>query len=208
MVTHFAATTAFRRRALLALMMLAFSSTIGRAQGASAVPVQSLNDGLLAVMHQGKATPFADRMNTLTPIVEKSFDLKQILRNSIGPRFASIPAAKQADLLDAFTAFTVASYVANFDSYSGEKFEVLPQTRKAGNDVVVETRIVPPAGDPTRLDYVVHGDKVVDILLDGSISRVAVQRSDFRSLIGSGDPAPLIAMLRTKTAGLAAGDKG
>jgi phospholipid transport system substrate-binding protein len=74
--------------------------------------------------------------------------------------------------------------------------------------VVVQTRIVPPVGDPTRLDYVVHGDKVVDILLDGSISRVAVQRSDFRSLIGSGDPAPLIAMLRNKTAGLAAGDKG
>jgi phospholipid transport system substrate-binding protein len=198
----------FARRALMALLLLAGAPAIARAQGAAAVPVRSLNDGLLAVMHQGKATPFAVRVSELTPIVEKSFDLAQILRNSIGPRFASIPAAKQADLLDAFTAFTVASYVANFDSFSGEKFEVLPETRKTGADVVVQTRIVPPSGDPTRLDYVVRNDKVVDILLDGSISRVAVQRSDFRSLIGSGDPAPLIAMLRTKTAGLAAGDKG
>ena len=40
---------------------------------------------------------------------------------------------------------------------------------------------------PTPLDYVMRqgekGRRAVDVLLDGSISRVAVQRSDFRSLL-------------------------
>jgi phospholipid transport system substrate-binding protein len=193
--------------ALAAALLLA-SPLITQAQGAPATPVQSLDDGLLSIMRQGRATPFAERVQALTPIVEQAFNLRQILQSSVGPRFASIPPAKQAELLDAFTAFTVASYVANFDAYNGERFDVLPETRKVGSDVVVQTRIVPQTGDPTKLDYVVRGDKVVDILLDGSISRVAVQRSDFRSLIGSGDPQPLISMLRNKTAGLAAGDKG
>ena len=178
------------------------------AQAVPSTPVLALDEGLLAIMHQGKATPFTDRMRTLTPVIEQAFDLKRILQNSVGPRYRSIPAAKQDELLDAFTGFTVASYVANFESFSGERFEVLPETRRSGDDTVVQTRIVPVSGEPTKLDYVVRGDKIVDILLDGSISRVAVQRSDFRSLIGSGDPGPLIAMLRNKAAGLTAGDKG
>jgi phospholipid transport system substrate-binding protein len=209
---QFAISRASARRGLSVLLVAAVlllgSPLVTHAQGASAVPIQTLNEGLLSIMHQGKATPFAERAQALTPIVQQTFDLKQILQNSIGPRFASIPPGKQAELLNAFTAFTVASYVANFDAYSGEKFEILPDTRKAGADTVVQTRIVPTSGDPTKIDYVVHGDKVVDVLLDGSISRVAVQRSDFRSLVGSGDPEPLISMLRSKAAGLAAGDKG
>ena len=76
---------------------------------------------------------------------------------------------------------------------------------------MVQTRIIPRDGDASRLDYVMRrsGDtwKVVDILLDGSISRVAVQRSDFRGLLAAGDPAPLIASLRDKAARLATGAK-
>ncbi len=40
------------------------------------------------------------------------------------------------------------------------------------------------------------------MLLDGSISRVAVQRSDFRTLLTGGDADALIASLRTKIADL------
>jgi phospholipid transport system substrate-binding protein len=70
---------------------------------------------------------------------------------------------------------------------------------------------VPTSGDPTRLDYVMRqtarGWRAIDILLDGSISRVAVQRSDFRGLLKGGDPTPLIAMLRKKVTELADGQK-
>jgi hypothetical protein len=45
----------------------------------------------------------------------------------------------------------------------------------------------------------------VDILLNGTISRVAVQRSDFRTLVAGGDPAPLLASLRSRAVSLAAG---
>ena len=87
----------------------------------------------------------------------------------------------------------------------------MPQVRTAGSDQIVGTRIVPASGDPTRIDYVMrqaNGQwKAVDVLLDGSISRVAVQRSDFRALIGSGDAKALIASLRSKSATLEAGGK-
>ena len=47
--------------------------------------------------------------------------------------------------------------------------------------------------------------KAVDVLLDGTISRVAVQRSDFRSLLGTGDAGALIASLERKAMDFAGG---
>jgi phospholipid transport system substrate-binding protein len=61
----------------------------------------------------------------------------------------------------------------------------------------------------TPLDYVMRAEdagwKAVDILLDGSISRVAVQRSDFRSLLRPGDASALIESLQRKVDQLSAG---
>ena len=69
---------------------------------------------------------------------------------------------------------------------------------------VVHTRIVPAAGGGgTAVDYVMRqgdaGWQVVDVLLDGNISQVAVQRADFGSSLSSGDATPLIDSLRKKT---------
>ncbi len=48
-----------------------------------------------------------------------------------------------------FRRFTVASYVANFDGYDGEKFEILPQARMVGGDEIVETQHHPGGDSPT-----------------------------------------------------------
>lgn len=196
------------RRLLLALALFAPAAAI--AETPPSAPVEALDEGILAVMRAARTTPFADRARMLTPVVLSSFDLPRIVQSSVGPRFATYSPSVQADLLDVFTQFTVASYVANFDDYNGERFEVLPATRRVGADEVVQTRMLQATGDPVKLDYVVHREngnwKIVDVLLNGSISRVAVQRSDFRALLGSGDPAPLIASLRSKIARLAAGE--
>ncbi len=184
---------------------------LAQAQNTPSQPIAALNAGLMRVMTAGTATPFASRMATLTPIVQASFDLPLLLQNSVGPaRWATIADAQKAVLLDVFTQFTVASYVANFDAAGGEKFVIAPETRQVGKDTVVQTRIVGPAGDSTKLDYVMRESggvwKVVDVLLDGSISRVAVTRSDYRALLSTPDAAPLIASLRGKIANLSAGN--
>jgi phospholipid transport system substrate-binding protein len=111
-----------------------------------------------------------------------------------------------------FRQFTVASYVANFDSYDGEQLRVLPNPRSVGTERVVATEIVPRSGKPTRLDYVMRDMggawQAVDVLLDGTISRVAVQRSDFAALVASGGGNGLIASLRQKVGELSGGALG
>jgi phospholipid transport system substrate-binding protein len=171
-------------------------------------PIAALNAGLLAAMHAGQATPYDQRYAALAPIVQKSFDLDTILVTSVGPKWQAFTPDQQAQLKSEFVKFTVASYLANFNSFSGESFDITPDTRPIGAEQVVETKIAPAKGDPSRIDYVMRqedsGWRAVDVLLDGSISRVAVQRSDFRHLVESG-PEPLIQSLQKKTATLAAG---
>ncbi len=181
------------------------ASAQGAAGGPSA-PVARLDEALLHIMRMGQATPFAQRAAALTPVVQSVFDLPHILEVSVGPRWATMSPADQAKLLDVFTRYTVASYVANFDSFDGQRIDILPQTRAVGADQMVATQVVPKNGEATRIDYQMRrtaaGWQVVDVLLDGSISRVAVQRSDFRSLIAGGGPQRLIASLERKVANL------
>lgn len=198
-----------RRVALAGLLLPFFGRLAVAADAEAAAPIATLNRGLLAGMHAGKAAPFTQRFATLAPLVEAAFDIPGILQASVGPRWATLPPAQQSQLLDVFRRFTVASYVANFDSYDGEKLELLPESRNVGADQVVASQIVPASGAATRIDYVMRrtptGWRAVDVLLNGSISRVAVQRSDFRSLLGAGDAAPLIQSLQRKLADLSGG---
>ena len=191
--------------ALLAGLLLAVSA---RAAPEAAGPIAELNQGLLQVMHAGKATPFEQRYATLQPVVQQTFDLDTILETSVGPRWRSFTPAQQQQLQAEFLRFTVASYVSNFASFGGEKFEIDPETRAVGTEQVVATHIVSTAGEPARIDYVMRqgggGWRAVDVLLDGSISRIAVQRSDFRSLL-SGGPDALVASLHKKVVDLSGG---
>ena len=82
-----------------------------------------------------------------------------------------------------------------------------PDTRSLGNgDQVAQTRIISSSGESHELDYVMRQTaaawKAVDVLADGSISRVAVQRSDFRRLVARGGGQALIDSLNQKTVDL------
>ncbi len=179
-----------------------------QAQESAGAPIAALDQALLAAARTGKQ-PFTERFNALSPVVERALDLPAILQTSVGPRWAELPAEQQAQLLSVFRTFTVASYVANFNAYNGEQIDLLPETRAVGQEQVVETQIVPSGGKPIRIDYVMRqgedGWQAVDVLLEGSISRVAVQRSDFRALLGSGNADALIASLQKKVADLSGG---
>ena len=201
-------------RALLrpALASIALALGLGRAAVASEVttPVEQLHAGLMAIMQAGKTAPFRQRYDMIAPVIGRTFDLEVILRQVIGPRLAALPPDQRAAVGDAFARYTIASYVANFDTYSGQRFEVAPVVRAAGSDRVVETQIAAASGQGYVLGYVMRqesggGWKVVDVLVDGAISRVAAQRSEMRSMLADSGGAGLLVGLRQKTADLSGG---
>lgn len=169
-------------------------------------PIVALYAALEKNMKTAPGTPFRARYEALGPVIDRVFDLGSILQTAVGLRWNSMDPANRATLEEAFRRFTVASYVANFDKFGGETFDVGPNLRTVGQDQVVTSRMVPRNGDPIQMDYVMRqtptGWRVVDVLLNGTVSRVAVMRSDFRSLLGSGDAGALIASLQRKVADL------
>jgi len=203
-----------RRRGLLtgtAALIVASVLPARAAEADSPVrPIQQLVDGLLRIMKAGTGTPFPQRFEMLAPVIDRSFDIGTILGESIGPTWSSLSPDQQAMLLQAFRRYTVASYVNSFDRYEGQRFEVQPETRPVANGrQVVMTRIIPRSGDSHELDYVMlqgnGGWRAVDVLADGAVSRVAVQRSDFRRLIARGGPQALASSLSNKSADLSDG---
>ncbi len=196
---------------LLAFVGLAPAAGVHAQSGDPSAPIKALNASLVAAMKTG-STPFASRYQALAPAVDEAFNLPQILQTVVGLRWAAIPPAGQAKLLATFRAYTVASYASNFDKDSGDRIDLLPETRSVGADRVVETQIVPRTGEPTRIDYVMRqfsrngspGWQAVDVLEQGTISQAAVQRSDFRSLL-TGGPDKLVASLQQKIDAMSGG---
>jgi phospholipid transport system substrate-binding protein len=207
------------RRAILGLASAGLiTGALGRTTawaagtGAGSVePIQSLDAALLEAMKMARSTTFEQRFKTIALAVDHAFDLDTILINSVGARWSTLSPDEQALLQVAFRRYTVANYVANFDSYNGQTFRINPDVHAIGNgDQIVATEIVPTNGSLTKLSYVMRnspmGWRAVDVLADGTISRVAVQRSDFRSLISSGGSNALMSRLNRKVVDLAGGN--
>jgi phospholipid transport system substrate-binding protein len=193
-----------RTPGLLFLVLGLFFPVLAFAQSA---PIEALNTALAQAEKTG-TQPFRSRYDALAPAIDHAFNLPQILQTIVGLRWSQIPADQQAKLLAVFRAFTIASYVANFNAGT-DSFKLLPDTRSVGTDKIVETEIVPPQGDPTRIDYVMRNTggawQAVDVLQQGTISQAAVQRSDFRALLNDGGAAKLIASLQQKVDTLSGG---
>lgn len=172
-------------------------------------PIQQLVDGLLRIMKVGHGTPFSNRFEMLAPVIDRTFDLGAILQESVGLIWVTLPPDQQMMLAQAFRRYTVATYVNSFVGFNGQRFVISPTTRAVGSEQIVETKIIPKSGDTHKLDYVMRaggsGWHAVDVLADGSISRVAVQRSDFRRLLTRGGAPALVESLRSKSMDLSDG---
>lgn len=172
------------------------------ADGAAA-PIARLYQALGQAEQHG-SEPFGQRSKDIAPAVDQALSLPTIVQNSVGLRYRALPPDQKQQLLQAFRDFTIARYVSNF-SGTGDTLKVLPGTRPSpyGTDRIVQTQIGSAGGAPTEVDYVMRqfpqGWQAVDVLLDGHISQVAVQRSDFGSTLSSGNATPLIESLKKKT---------
>ena len=141
---------------------------------------------LLTNMRDGRILGASGRFARLAPAVDRIFDIPAMTRLAVGTAWTKLDVAEQQRLIDAFRHYVAATYADQFDTYSGEQLQVTGE-RPHGADVVVQTRIVKANGEATRLDYLMRQDQggahVSDVYFDGSISQLAVHRSEFHSIL-------------------------
>lgn len=187
-----------------ALAQAASSSaqSVSVASDTSSAPINGLYDALRAAQTSGKTAQ--QRAGIIAPAVDKAFDLEAVLRRSVGLRYNDLSPADRTRLLGSFRQFTIARYASTFKPGTNAVFKVMPQTRAnpAGGQIV-DTTIGGTTGDSTPVDYIMtsspSGWKITDILLNGHISQVAAQRSDFGGALGQGGASGLASLLDHKT---------
>jgi phospholipid transport system substrate-binding protein len=101
---------------------------------------------------------------------------------------------------------SVATYAARFNGFSGESFETLGQRQGPRDMTLVDTRIVRTDGPPVPITYVMaerDGEwRIVDVLLDKSISELAVRRSEYNQVLRTSGTEGLTETLDEKAAEL------
>jgi phospholipid transport system substrate-binding protein len=148
--------------------------------------VRGFYDTLLNTMKNGRSLGQSGRYARLAPVVDRVFDVPSMTRLAIGSPWASLPPAQQQQLTEAFRHYIAATYADRFDSYSGEELQVTGE-RPYNADVIVQTKIVKSDGESTTLNYLMRQNQgswqISDVYLDGTISQLAVQRSEFNSIL-------------------------
>jgi phospholipid transport system substrate-binding protein len=187
--------------AIFAMAMLTAGAAGADAPDPAAQQVQGFYDVLLDAMKHAKELGVKGRGEKLKPAIEKSFDLAGMIRAAVGSKWASLKPEEQQGLLRAFERKTVAEYASNFDGFDGEKFIVEPKVAVRGADKVVQSKLVTASQTVTfgyRMRQTDGAWKVLDIYLNGVISQLAMQRSDFAATLQSGGAAALEKMLNAK----------
>lgn len=181
-------------------LMAAFASAPAHAEAVdpAVTQVQGFYDVLLDSMKHARELGVKGRYDKLKPAIEKSFDLPGMLRAAVGAKWASFTPAEQSALTTAFERKTVAEYASNFDGFSGEKFTVDPAPKARAADKIVQSKLITakqtiPFG--YRMRQVGGSWKILDIYLNGVISQLATQRSDFAATVTSGGAAALTKQL-------------
>lgn len=202
------------RRAALDLAMVAMTTATPwcptRADAAITVPqapIPRLDNALLAAMKSGAGTSLDKPYRMLEPVVDQVFTLDAVLEASLGVSWATMPNAQTIELAAAFRRYTVPSDLSNVDNCDGQKVESLPSVRPVGDgELIVRTRLIRTDHSARKFDCAIRQDpagwQAVDVLTDGSISRVAVHRSDFGVLRAGGAERVLAAGLERKALSL------
>ncbi len=185
-----------------ALLLLA-SPCMAAKQKPATARVSAFYAALVKTMKQGPELGFMGRYKKLKPIITKTFNLKLMTRYATGPAWRKASAKDQKALLQAFEAFSIATYASRFTKFDEEKFEILGETEIPSGGIMVETHLTPKGEEPVSLNYLVRKDekkkyRIVDVYLDATISELATRRADFSAVIKHDGFNKLIEELKNK----------
>lgn len=168
--------------------------------------VQRLNDALLYAMQNASRLGFQGRYDHLAPVLDQTFAFSEMTRIATGQYWAQLGPERQTELAARFRQMSITNFAARFDGYSGERFEILGAEDTVRGRILVLNRIVKPSGEIVPLNYVLTeiegGWRAIDVYLEGTVSELAIYRSEFVSVLNREGYDSLIRRIDEKIARL------
>ena len=194
-----------------ALLSVLLVPAVASAEEAGAVAVvTSLNAGLEGVLRESAKLSYKERYDKLDPILAESFDLEFMARQAVGRQWDELSPEDQKRWVSAFRQLTAATYASRLTNYNGQKFETQPGAESAPHETVtVRSKVIEPGQDDIELTYRMHQIdgrwKVIDVYLKGSVSEIALRRSEYSSVLKRDGFPALMDAVEKRVAALAAG---
>lgn len=169
--------------------------------------IETFHSVLLSVMKDANRLGVDGRYKRLAGPIRLSYDFEDMTRISSGSYWRRATDEEKNKLIIAFGRVSIGTYAVRFDGYSGQSFKVAGEKAGPRGTVLVKASIISPGDDPVGITYVMKADgqtwRIVDVLLAGGISELAVRRSEYRSVLKAAGVTGLIAALNKKADGLA-----
>jgi phospholipid transport system substrate-binding protein len=170
-------------------------------RGATEV-VEKLHAALLSAMKEGHKIGYQGRFDQLAPVIKSSFDMPFISRTVLGKYWETLTNEQRSRFIEAFTQQSIATYAANFDSYSGERFEMIPEKKVDSGRILVQSQLIKSDGGRVQLDYLLHRTgsqwRIVNIIAEG-VSDLALKRADYSAFLKNHGFEALLKKLSEKT---------
>jgi phospholipid transport system substrate-binding protein len=186
---------------MVLMVLLGLGPLRAQTPSAAVAKIQGYYQQLMPTIQQAARLSVRERDKRFSPVFTAVFDIPTMTRLAVGPAWKNFSAEQQAASRDAFARFIVAEYASQIKDYSGESFVVDPQPtpESRGGGEIVKTKLLQPGGRTVNINYLVRGERVIDIYLNGTISDLATRRDEFASIIAAGGADGLIKKLRDRT---------
>ncbi len=181
--------------------------TVARLQLAMAgVPMDQLRgtvDRVLTILQDPRlrsADKREERRQQLAKVISARFDFDEMARRSLGAEWRRLTPGQRKEFVELFAELLRDTYVANIESYKGEKVIYTRETQEE-QYAVVQTILRSPEGTEYSLDYRLHlidkEWKVYDVVIE-NVSIVNNYRSQFARVINKSSYEGLIRALKEK----------
>jgi len=171
--------------------------------------VSSLQDALVDAMRHAHAETYEQRAARLEPIITKTHHLAYLGQSILRDHWKDLDKDDKIRFLRVFSRLSLANYASRFDSYSGERFQVVSSRLMRENLAFVRTELVKADSDTVSLDYALRkfdeGWRIINIVADG-VSEVATKRTEYDAIISKHSLDRLITDIEDQIARLRAPD--
>lgn len=183
-----------------------FISPAAAQGGTPQVVVEQFHSSLLDTMKRADSLGIKGRYRNLEPRIKTSFDLRLMIAIASGRHWRKADSGQRDQLTKAFTHFSVGTYASRFSSFSGESFTIAGVENGPRQTMLVKTKLIRINDSPVEITYVMKKTpaswRIVDVIVDGGISELAVRRSEYASTLKRGGTDALIGALNRKADGL------
>lgn len=184
----------------------AASSETAAAADSPTEPIEKFHAGLLEIMKHAEELGLQGRIDKLAPLMAQIFDLDFMASKTVGRYWNKLSDDDKARWEKTFARFTTANYAGRFKGFTGEQFVTIGVEKAARGTQVVLTKIVIPDEEDVQINYrLLERDgewRVIDVYLNGTVSELALRRSEYSSALKRDGFENLVASIETKIADL------